>query len=843
MDARIATIAALAVWIAPSGCGGEDFFGEAAPPASDNRGATPGAGAAFAWAPGRAEEGSDARDEAEEPDAESAGLDWAERARRTFVLQPALSGVLAFAAFSERGDRVAIASSTGTVAVVEVATGRTRAIERLVRGSDTGIWLSMRGSVVLAASELDADGAVLWNWRTGVRRRLEGALGWNAPIALSPRGDRYVVSAGGVTKVAAVRDGGIVVQVEGGAASLEWPIVGVILATGDVTGGSDLAALDPRTLAPLWSAPAQAWVVGGPRRDRVAIRRDGVLSIRELPSGRSIAEIDVGGVASQQLVWSREGDRVALAARERTVVLSISDGERIEVPGQVGFLSRREALTVQEDGSIRRFALDARRLGARVVEPPRAQRDEDGYRDRRSAFFGPNGEVVASLGRRVELVDAHGQHRPMPIGGEHGVSVARMAPDGSALVIGGRFGVQVWSAEGVRESSCRADTSIVELDWERGTIVAGDECWFARDTRRRLLGDTAPLGVAPGARGVVGEGVFVEPSTGRVTRYARFPHTECDPELGCDRVLFAPGGRAFALDVSDLRDEDERGIFVFDTTSDRVIARIGAYRRMAFAADGAWLAHAGPRSLRVIELGSPAHERALVGHPTGDDPEGPIGTVVAPSPDGRWIAWTPGDRHRVQIVGVESGEPRGTLDVGLPIVALRWSSDSYVLAVQTEHSVRIYAIASGELIESLENARGTLDVACAAGRLYVLRDHVEGGFEFVHGGACERREPLPAVSASRRHLVWIDQGIVRVRRLDDGAELVVRTLRDASSVRHLAHDAAGRYWTDPPPSPAESVPSWVLRGDGWGEEEEELRPLDPHMRRDDLLRTFFAPVR
>jgi hypothetical protein len=91
------------------------------------------------------------------------------------------------------------------------------------------------------------------------------------------------------------------------------------------------------------------------------------------------------------------------------------------------------------------------------------------------------------------------------------------------------------------------------------------------------------------------------------------------------------------------------------------------------------------------------------------------------------------------------------------------------------------------------------------------------------------------------HLVWTDEGIVRVRRLDDGAELVFRTMREADTRHHLAHDAEGHWWTDEAASEAASdtpvVPTWVRHGDGRGG---ETTPLDPSMRRDDLLARFFA---
>jgi hypothetical protein len=156
--------------------------------------------------------------------------------------------------------------------------------------------------------------------------------------------------------------------------------------------------------------------------------------------------------------------------------------------------------------------------------------------------------------------------------------------------------------------------------------------------------------------------------------------------------------------------------------------------------------------------------------------------------------------------------------------------------VRTAQQIRIHDVGDDTPARTLPAARGTLSIARSERVLRWIRDTTTGGFEVVDLGPCARSEALPELHGSR--LVWIDEGIVRVRRLEDGAELVLRTLREDASRRHrLAHDAEGHWWTDEAATDTTPVPTWVRLGDGRGG---ETTPLDPAMRRDDLLARFFA---
>lgn len=171
------------------------------------------------------------------------------------------------------------------------------------------------------------------------------------------------------------------------------------------------------------------------------------------------------------------------------------------------------------------------------------------------------------------------------------------------------------------------------------------------------------------------------------------------------------------------------------------------------------------------------------------------------------------------------------------MLELRWSPSGSQLAVRTEHEIRIVDVGADTPPRTLRAAEGSLEIACSERMLRWIRASSTGAFEVIDLGPCAPGQTLPRFVADDQ-LVWTDEGIVRLRRLDDGAELVVRTLHeDAARRHHLAHDSEGHWWTDEPATDAVPVPTWVRHGDGHGG---ETTPLDPAMRRDDLLQRFFA---
>ena len=99
-----------------------------------------------------------------------AHVGWAERERRTFVLQGAARGVVRGIGIAPGGTHVAVGSSPGVVTMLDAATGEVRASERIARTSNAWFDLDVMGDVALVASWGDAGtGVELWRWRAGAK--------------------------------------------------------------------------------------------------------------------------------------------------------------------------------------------------------------------------------------------------------------------------------------------------------------------------------------------------------------------------------------------------------------------------------------------------------------------------------------------------------------------------------------------------------------------------------------------------------------------------------------------------------------------------------------------------
>jgi hypothetical protein len=371
--------------------------------------------------------------------------------------------------------------------------------------------------------------------------------------------------------------------------------------------------------------------------------------------------------------------------------------------------------------------------------------------------------------------------------------------------------------------------------WPEASLVSDGDCELTTSDlapgRRHV-----PFEVSEDARFVVNEdGSFVDRSTSRRVQLDGQDELFCNDGDDCSgNATIGPAGTAVVLQLYFGEDD---ALLVHETTHGQRIGTMPFDARYTFAPDGAWVAYAWARSLRRIDLVGDAHEvRTLIDGGDGDDT--PSVTALAASPDGRSVAWTPGNGHRVSVVSASDGQETWHTSVGARVVELRWSPSGSQLAIRTEHEVRIVDVGGDTTARTLAAAHGTLEIACSERVLRWIRPTSTGGLEVIDLGACGRSgQALPRLVANDQ-LLWIDEGMVRVRRLGDGSELVFRTLHeDAARRHHLAHDAEGHWWTDEPMTEEAPVPAWVRRGDGHGG---ETTPLDPAMRRDDLLERFFS---
>jgi hypothetical protein len=682
-------------------------------------------------------------------------------------------------------------------------------------------------------------GVELWRWRAGTRVALPetaGLRGEGLHPALSPRGDRFAVSSYEGLLVGSTSSGRITRSVEGEhVGELSWPHARALVeeVARTATSRGLVRVFDAQTLAELWSAPEDAMAIVRPAGDRVVLLDGPDVVVRALPGGEERARVPHGLAGASRVAVSREGDRVVVSSDAASALILLGDGARTDIGvGRALWVSPRNVLVETDDGAVRRWVLERARLGAQVA-PPRLP-DPEYERAANLVDIDPSGMVVSARGDRVEIVQPDGTRHEFAHGGEHSVWSVAVDEAGRGLVLGGRFGVQRWDASGVHDAACRGDTDELIVDWEARTIPRDGACDLATGTRARAPGEV--FAVSDDARfAIERDGAFVERATSRRVQLEGQADLYCGAPDECDgTAVFAPRGTAIVV-VAFNNEEDS--LVVHETTGGRRLASLPYGAAFTFAPDGSWLAYAETRTLHVLDLVGEAHAiRTIVPGSEDEDELTQSQVVLAASPDGRSIAWTPGNGHRVYVVSVADGHDTADLTVGARVLELRWSASGTQLAMRTDREIRLHDVGDDTPARTLRAAHGTLSIACSERVVRWIRDAPRGGFEVVDLGPCGPGEALPRLHGAR--LVWIDDGIVRVRRLEDGAELVVRTLREDGSRRHhLAHDAEGRWWTDDATTETPVAPTWVRFGDGRGG---ETTPLDPTMRQDDLLARFFA---
>ncbi len=845
------------VLFALSGCGSSDGEGaagaSASPPsttsATDEATENPAVDPAGAEGTTTAAPGTAAEDETAPPAGpiahHAAAIDsegWAERERRTFVFQGAARGNVSGIAIARGGTHVAIGSDTGFVTLLDAASGEVRASERIARSNFVRFDLEIVGDVALVGWEdpSDASGVEIWRWRGGTRIDVDQTNHLDVGgvrVAMSPRGDRFAVGSYDALHVGSMGNGRVTTRVARERdGQLSWPHANALVETVFRRAGERglVRVYDPRTLAEVWSAPFDALAIVQPAGDRVVLLDGTDVVVRALPGGEERARIAHGVARANRVVVSREGDRVVVSSDALSAMILLGDGARTEIAaGRALWVSPRNVLVETDDGAVRRWVIDRARLGAHAA-PPRVSSDDD-YGVANLVEVDPTGTLVSARGDHVEIVPPSGTRHVFAHGGEHSVWSVVPDPARSGLALGGRFGVQGWRATGVHDTQCRGARTSMTVDWQAGVIVSDGACDLAtgalpRDAER-------PYAVSDDGRFVVEtSGGFVERSTSRRVQLEGQSELYCDFPDACGGTAFiAPRGTAVVLETFNA---DEDTLVVHEAAEGRRLGALPYGAAFAFAPDGSWLTYAHTRALHVLDLVGDDHATRTLVPGSEDDEELTQSTVVlAISPDGGSIAWTPENGHRVHVVSVVDGHDTSDLTVGARVLELRWSASGSQLGVRTEREIRIYDVGNDTPARTLRAARGTLAIACSERVLYWIRDASAGGLEAVDLGACEGGE-LPLLTRGESQLVWIDEGTVRLRRLDDGSELVFRTLHeDAARRHHLAHDADGHWWTDEPATEASPVPTWVRHGDGRGG---ETTPLDPAMRRDDLLQRFFT---
>jgi hypothetical protein len=582
--------------------------------------------------------------------------------------------------------------------------------------------------------------------------------------------------------------------------------------------GVDVEVLEARTLRALWGDHARSFAID-PQGTMIAFATARAVVVRALADGEERALRTHGLADPTALFFGAEGDRIVVSGQGRAEIHPLVEGEAtVSIPHAVEWASHRAAIVVLPDGSRGRWILSRGELGPRIL------RGGEGL----SVFVHPSGVVAGARADRLELVGRDGELRSFVDHGEHAVWETWGRPDGGAVAIAGRYGAQLWSADGVREAACAGEEGA--MDWSAGAVLVTPdaECDLTSGRSRPLFdGDES----SADGRFVLGGGIVLDRATRMRTRLRDLPDVSCaeSDESTCDpRATIAPGGTAVVVAYRHMG--ADTWLHVWSTATARAIGSFDA-STWAFAPNGSWLAVAHGETTAIVDLGD-GTERASFAVP-GSSTATPV--HLWPSPDADAIAWR-SSSGPVHLVDARDGRETGTFDAEGATWAI-WSRDGTAIAAGGERAVVVHDVAarSSRTIE-ISDANGR--ALCSRGRAMALLDSVSGsptdrgdaarGFEEREIGSCDGWVADLSIDEAQRFAFWSAGGVVRVRRLRDGAELVLRTLRDPPGPRHFAHDAEGHWWSD-----GEGVPDWARGGSA---------PLDASMRRDDLLAAFFAPA-
>jgi hypothetical protein len=253
--------------------------------------------------------------------------------------------------------------------------------------------------------------------------------------------------------------------------------------------------------------------------------------------------------------------------------------------------------------------------------------------------------------------------------------------------------------------------------------------------------------------------------------------------------------------------------------------------------------HAGGGELRAISTGEPIRSfgAAMPALPPldPDDEDSyaePTTAQVAFAPGGSHLAWVAAEGSSVEVVAIASGAAT-RVDIGSRVGRIALAPGGSGLAVirpdpEEGEVLELHASSGGWRRTAAHRftAQHGMEAFCIDGRLHGLRS-TQNGFSLVAGGACGRA--TGELTGGGRFLVFRSGGMVRVRRLADDRALTFRTMLRGEDAQHVVHDDGGAWWSS---GPAGEVPDWVRVAGPDG----AMLPLDPALRRDDLLARFFA---
>lgn len=662
-------------------------------------------------------------------------------------------GFVGAVAFDADDARVAVASSGGFVSVIDVASGRVLAVRRLLRSNEAGfIEPQLDGPIFRALATIAGDelAETEWNWveDAGVETAQDDAGGWLA--ARGPHGRVARIDPERNLKV-----GRRSVTLEGPVSRLAWPHRRVLALERPATVELRSARDPSHVIATL---PGRALAVARDGR-RVATVDGEQVHIASLPRG-TVRTVEHGLENGYGVVLGRAG--FAVVGRQRSELHR--EGEApTSVTGRVAWIGARSAL-IERDGGLVRL---------RLRDGSERQMVRDGV-DR--VWVGERGVVIFGDEEhgRFTLVRRDGSRRHYAAGGEHSVWHVHAAPGGESVVLGGRFGVQRWTAEGVVDGQCDGE-GLLAVDWERGLSYGN----YARCTRRgarRAYPDQAR------AMAATADGQLLFLSTGRFfgrrsprARVRGLPESYCEDASFCNwSARFEAKGELLVVEMNRDYGGEEDENRVIRTRTGRDLFRVPAGRDILVSADGSRIAvlHPGGGTVRDLE------GRELFAFGSAEPDDDASYPIAAFSPDGARFAWS--DSPSSLAVLNATGAPERTIDTGERphFLALTRDAVAYGTAAGT-------VIRTGALTHREAAGVGLTGAACVEGHFRSLR----ADLQVERGPACREGR------AERVGDLYFRKMGGAVRLWHGDRVMTLRTIRRGERATPMAYTPDGRWWT------------------------------------------------
>jgi hypothetical protein len=746
---------------------------------------------------------------------EPPALAWGDAERRDWVFQAPARGSVQSLAWSGDGTRLAIASTEGFASVIEVASGEIVATHRMFSSSYMDafrIALDEHGAHAYGLGSAEGAGSHTFLWDLATDRVVAHDGYLSGEIELSPDSTRGVVVDGTEVCTHRISNGREIrcAQVAGGG-SAYWPSPRAIVVVGPrASGVSTLRVLDATRLNELFHLDGvSAWDVV----DRtLAVRLADAVAILDAQTGAEQRRIALPAGGSSDVLLASDGTRLALASATSSTIVSLRSRRGaplppdVVLPGRVLWLDHARAI-VDEGEETRRYVLPAGTRGMRLHS---LASDGD------ELAWSSTGAVAGFHDDRVDIVGADGAVHTMTMAGEHSVWNARASDSGAVLEIDGRFGLDAWTADGVVVTACGRGS---ELVGDR-LVEDGRECTLPRGT---LVPYVQRLGgMELSARGVLTDASGQRVRLGDAVR-------RCSEELGddeswhvCDTDLRLAAGGAIVINERSYQasGEEPETTRLFDAHTGRLLAELPAQHRVDLDPQARWAAASLGDHLSIVRLsdGATTFETDVRGSDAGGD--------LHVTPDGAHVVYRTASPRRVHVLDPITGREVRAVDARLP-PELQLSGDAMILAGVEGDVLHVVDVATGTITDTAHVTGSATGLLCEGDRAFVL-DPGPHALTRRDLGPCDPTDGT--LTGGGRYVVFRSEGVVRVRRLSDGAELWLRSMR-GSHVVHFAHDTTGRWWSDA----TGVVPMHVRSGhDG------QLHPLSDEMRDPDLLRRFFA---